>query len=98
STLGLNRAKQHALLLAVGARYRKLRSSMLAAIERGREPAIEYINGEIIARGKRHGIPTPYNTAATQVIWEIYRGELAPGPQALSRVNDLAQKAVRLKT
>src|SRR5262249_42531744 len=38
---------KHALLLAVGARYRRLRSSMLAAIERGRMPAIEFLNGEV---------------------------------------------------
>jgi 2-dehydropantoate 2-reductase len=90
---GLHLVKKHAFLLAVGARYRKLRSSMLAAIERGREPAIDYINGEIVARGKRCGIHTPYNAAATQVIWEIYRGTLAPGSRALRRVNELAQNS-----
>lgn len=93
SALSLGLVKKHAFLLAVGARYRKLRSSMLSAIERGREPAIDYINGEIVTRGKRRGVPTPYNAAATQVIWEIYHGALAPGPQALRRVNELARRA-----
>ena len=32
---------KHAMLLAVGFRYRRMRSSMLAAIERGRVPAID---------------------------------------------------------
>ena len=36
---------KHALLLAVGTRYRRLRSSMLNAIERGRPPAIDFLNG-----------------------------------------------------
>src|SRR5690606_8911891 len=38
---------KHALLLAVGLRYRRLRSSMLAAIERGRPPAVDFLNGEV---------------------------------------------------
>src|SRR6185503_14124132 len=52
---------KHALLLAVGARYRRLRSSMLAAIERGRPPAVDFLNGEVVTRGKTHGIATPIN-------------------------------------
>src|SRR5438132_8030047 len=44
---------KHALLLAVGLRYRRMRSSMLAAIERGRTPAIDFLNGEVVTRGKQ---------------------------------------------
>jgi 2-dehydropantoate 2-reductase len=66
---------KHTLLLAVGARYRRLRSSMLAAIERGRTPAVEFLNGEVIERAERHGIPTPVNRAARERVWAIARGE-----------------------
>jgi 2-dehydropantoate 2-reductase len=66
---------KHSLLLAVGARYRRLRSSMLAAIERGREPAVEFLNGEVITRAERHGIPLPVNAAARELVWEIARGK-----------------------
>ncbi|MCA8921899.1 MAG: 2-dehydropantoate 2-reductase, partial [Planctomycetes bacterium] len=38
---------KHAVLLAVGARYRRLRSSMLRAIERGQAPAVDFLNGEV---------------------------------------------------
>src|SRR6185312_14727667 len=62
---------KHALLLAVGARYRRLRSSMLAAIERGRPPAIEFLNGEIIERGRTLGIPTPINAAVREQVLAI---------------------------
>lgn len=79
----LGRAAQHTLLMAVGTRYRRLRSSMLAAIERGREPAVDYINGEISDRGRRLGVPTPFNDAARDVIWAISRGEIEAGPAAL---------------
>ena len=64
---------KHTLLLAVGARYRRLRSSMLAAIERGREPAVEFLNGEVIVRAERHGIEVPVNRAARDRVWKIAR-------------------------
>lgn len=79
----LGKAAQHTLLMAVGARYRRLRSSMLSAIERGREPAVDYINGEISTLGRKLGIPTPVNDAAREIIWEISRGDLQAGPAAL---------------
>lgn len=65
---------KHALLLAVGLRYRRMRSSMLAAIERGRTPAIDFLNGEVVARGARHGIATPHNARIVELVWEIARG------------------------
>lgn len=89
----LGRAAQHTLLMAVGARYRRLRSSMLAAIERGREPAVDYINGEVSLRGKRLGVPTPFNDAARDVIWAISRGEIEAGPAALQSLQARARSA-----
>ncbi len=89
------RVAQHALLLLAGTKYRRLRSSMLAAIERGRAPSIDYINGEVVRLGQLHGVPTPFNRAATRVVWEIYRRELEPGKDALQRVSDLAKSEFR---
>jgi len=74
---------KHALILAVGARYRRLRSSMLAAIERGRPPAIDFLNGEIVRRAARHGIPAPVNSAARDWVWAIARGERQASPESL---------------
>lgn len=66
---------RHTALLVVGAKYRRLRSSMLAAIERGRAPAVDWLNGEIVALGERHGVPTPVNRAATATVHRIAAGE-----------------------
>lgn len=74
---------KHALILAVGARYRRLRSSMLAAIERGRPPAVDFLNGEIVRRALRHGIPVPVNSAAREWVWAIARGERRASPESL---------------
>jgi 2-dehydropantoate 2-reductase len=68
-------ATKHGVLYAAGLRYRRLRSSMLAAIERGRPPAVDFLNGEVVARGEARGIATPANRAAAARVWQIARGE-----------------------
>ena len=62
---------KHALLLAVGLRYRRMRSSMLAAIERGRIPAVDFLNGEVADRGRLHGVPTPLNAQVVDLVHAI---------------------------
>jgi 2-dehydropantoate 2-reductase len=74
---------KHALLFAVGLRFRRMRSSMLAAIERGREPAVDFLNGEVIDRGRQHGIPTPVNTRVRSLVWEVAGGKRKPGLELL---------------
>lgn len=79
---------KHGLLLAVGARYRRLRSSMLAAIERGRPPAVDFLNGEIISRAARHGLRVPVNEAARDAVWRIARGEIPASTETLRVLYD----------
>jgi 2-dehydropantoate 2-reductase len=74
---------KHTMLLAVGFRYRRMRSSMLAAIERGRTPAVDFLNGEVCARARGLGIATPVNDAARAMVWAIARGERMSGMDAL---------------
>jgi 2-dehydropantoate 2-reductase len=70
-------ATKHALMLAVGARYRRMRSSMLSALERGREPAVDFLNGEVVERAVRHGLAVPVNARARELVWAVARGERA---------------------
>ncbi|MEE2830253.1 MAG: ketopantoate reductase C-terminal domain-containing protein, partial [Myxococcota bacterium] len=70
---------KHSLLLAVGTRYRRLRSSMLRAIERGRTPAVDFLNGEIVERGSSLEIPTPFNARARDLVHAMARGEVEGG-------------------
>ncbi|WP_082363350.1 ketopantoate reductase family protein [Chondromyces crocatus] len=69
---------KHGLLLAVGARFRRMRSSMLSAIERGRTPAVEFLNGEVISRGAELGVPTPVNEAIRDEVLVIASGRRRP--------------------
>lgn len=70
---------KHALLLAVGAKFRRLLSSMLVAIERGRQPAVDYLNGEVVWRAQQLGIAVPLNQRLPQIIHAIARGAVRPG-------------------
>ncbi|HWO18779.1 MAG TPA: 2-dehydropantoate 2-reductase [Kofleriaceae bacterium] len=77
---------KHALLLAVGLRYRRMRSSMLAAIERGRTPAIDFLNGEVVTRSAQRGVPTPVNRKICEVVWAIAKGRERSSRETLDRI------------
>lgn len=77
---------KHALLLAVGLRYRRMRSSMLAAIERGRTPAIDFLNGEVVRYGAKHGVPTPVNARIVETVWAIAKGTQKSSRETLDAV------------
>ena len=79
---------RHAMLLAIGVRDRRLRSSMLAAIERGREPPVDFLNGEVVQRGKAHGLPAPVNERLLEAVHAMSRRELAPGVETLRRIHE----------
>ena len=66
--------RQHLLIRAVGLKYRRLRSSMLQSLERGREPEIDYLNGYVVDRAREEGICVPVNSAITVMVHEIAAG------------------------
>lgn len=92
STRGPSSWVRHGVLLGVGTKYRRLRSSMLGAIERGREPAVDFLNGEVSERGARHGIATPVNERVRVEVHRLARGEVQGGPALL---DDLARELLR---
>ncbi len=79
---------QHTAALGLGAKYRRLRSSMLRAIERGHAPAVDYLNGEVVQRARQVGIATPINAKACEFVWQIARGERAAAHATLRALFD----------
>lgn len=68
------RLPKQAIMLVVGARFRRLRSSMLQSLERGRPCEIDFMNGYVVARGREKGVPTPANAALTDLVHDIEAG------------------------
>ncbi len=86
---------KHTVLLAVGARYRRLRSSMLSAIERGREPPIDFLNGEIVTRARAIGGYVPINVAVVDVVRAIAAGKKKPSVETLQALFDDTRPVLR---
>jgi 2-dehydropantoate 2-reductase len=86
---------KHSLLLAVGLRFRRMRSSMLAAIERGRVPAIDFLNGEVVARAAKHGLAVPVNARVVETVHAIARGEETSSRALLDRLFDETRPEAR---
>jgi 2-dehydropantoate 2-reductase len=45
--------------------------STLQSVKRGEKTEIDYLNGEVVALGKRTGTPTPYNTAVVSLVHQV---------------------------
>ena len=84
--LGLDLAVKHAIMLLVGLRFRKLKSSMLQSLERGRRPEIDFMNGYVVARGREAGVPTPVNAALAAMVREIEAGVRPITPDNLAEL------------
>ena len=61
---------------------------MLNAIERGREPAVDFLNGEVVSRGENHGIPTPINAGIAALIRRIAAGKARSSHDTLRKFYD----------
>ena len=86
---------KHTALLAVGARYRRLRSSMLSGIERGREPPVDELNGEVVRRAESLCLPVPVNAAVVDMVKRIGRGDVQPGMPTLETLFADTRAALR---
>jgi 2-dehydropantoate 2-reductase len=88
---GFGLAARHAVLISAGMKYRRLRSSMLAAIERGRPPAVDFLNGEIVERAAEQGLPAIVNRTACEFVWQIARGERKASLESLRELYDVTR-------
>ncbi len=54
--------------------------------KKGRRSEFEFISGHVVKMGLETGVPTPYNSAVTDLAWQIDRGQLAMGPDNFERL------------
>jgi 2-dehydropantoate 2-reductase len=75
--------ERHLLIRIIGFKYRRIKSSSLQSIERGRRTEIDYLNGYFCERGRQHGVPTPINDAVVRMVKEIEAGQRRMTPENL---------------
>ncbi len=79
--------RRHVMLLVVGLKYRRLKSSSLTSLQRGKKTEVEALNGWISRQAKALGVPVPVNERLTALIREIEVGKRASSPDNLKEFN-----------
>jgi len=67
----LSEIKRHLFIIIIGFKYRKLKSSSLQSLSRGKQTEIDYLNGYIVRMGKAKGINVPVNETIVKMVHEI---------------------------
>lgn len=66
--------RRHLMIRIIGFKYRRLKSSSLQALERGKPTEVDYFNGYIAGKGAELNVLTPVNTRIVQMIKQIEAG------------------------
>ncbi len=93
SPTGLGGALRHGVVRLIGRGYGSVVPSSLDALQGGRDPELDALNGEAVHRGHQHGVATPWNRAVHEAGNTILAGDLEPGQGALERVVENARGA-----
>jgi 2-dehydropantoate 2-reductase len=79
--------KNHLILLVIGFKYRRLKSSSLQSLERGKPTEIDWLNGYITSNGKKYGVEVPLNEIIVSLIHEIEQGRRKTGMKNFDSIN-----------
>jgi 2-dehydropantoate 2-reductase len=63
------------ILIVIGYKFRKLKSSSLQSLERGKPTEIDFLNGYIVRNALKFGVSVPVNDIIVKMIHEIEIGE-----------------------
>jgi len=63
--------RRHAMIRIIGFKYRRLKSSSLQSLQRGKPTEVDYYNGYIAKKGAEVGVKTPVNSRIVEMIKEI---------------------------
>lgn len=67
--------KRHLFIRVIGFKYRRLKSSSLQSLERGKPTEIDYLNGYITKLAKQKNVPVPVNEKLVKMVKEIEAGK-----------------------
>jgi 2-dehydropantoate 2-reductase len=78
--------KRHLFLRALGFKYRRLKSSSLQSLERGKKTEIDYLTGFITSNALRFNISTPVNTQVLKMVKKIEQGKARIASENLDKI------------
>jgi 2-dehydropantoate 2-reductase len=78
--------KRHLTILVIGMKYRKLKSSSLQSLERGRKTEVINYNGYIANKGREMGVETSVNAQLTSMVQEIEEGIRKINPENFKEI------------
>ena len=67
--------KKHIVIRIVGARFKRLTSSSLQSLRKGKPTEVDYLNGYIADRARELQIPSPVNSRIVKMVHEIEEGK-----------------------
>ncbi len=73
--------KRHLIIRIMGFKYRRLKSSSLQSLKRGKPTEIDYFNGYIAKKGEELGIAAPVNRRIVEMIKQIEAGKRQISPE-----------------
>lgn len=82
----LSDIKRQLTIRVIGMKYRKLKSSSLQSLERGRKTEVDNYNGYIVRKGKEMGVKVPANEQLTAMVREIEEGKRKIAPANLREI------------
>ena len=71
------------MIRLIGFKYRRLKSSTLQSLERGRVTEIDFLNGYIARKGRELGVATPVNQALVDLVKQIENRQRSIDPRNL---------------
>jgi len=63
--------KRHLMIRLIGFKYRRLKSSSLQSLERGRKTEVDFLNGYIVSNAQQYSVHVPVNSIIVDMIHEI---------------------------
>ena len=80
----LDGVRRHLFIRMMGVKYRRLKSSSLQSLERGRRTEVDSFNGYIVKTARAHGLSAPVNERLVRMVHEIEAGTRVISPSNFS--------------
>jgi len=84
--------RRHVILLIVGFKYRKLRSSSLTSLLKGGKTEVDTLNGWISKKARELNVKTPVNDYVVRIIKEIEDGNRIMRIQNIAEAIDIGKE------